>query len=291
MQVLVSLACAVAIVLVTAQGVSAEPILKIAVSIPPQKYMVERIGGSLVEVVSLVPPGMDPHTYEPKPSDLSRIGSSSLFFAIGLLEFEKIWLPRISRMFPQLPIINLADDVGLMGIRQKDGSDPHLWLDPLIMLQMSRTVYRELRSSILSRTDETLSNPVDVLDEQYRRWVTEVIFLDGKISAILAPFRGKAFVVYHPAWGYFARAYGIRQIAVEQEGKGPGPSTLKEVAEAVKANNLKVIFVFGSPPPAEAERLSRLWNMRIEVLNPLAYNWCENLRRAAQLIARSLGGG
>lgn len=269
----------------------AETSIRVGVTIPPQKYMVEQIGGHLVDVVSLVPSGIDPHTYEPKPGDLAKIGLSSVFFAVGTLEFEGVWLPRIKQMFPQIRMVRTAEAIGLLGTeRHNGGVDPHVWLDPFFMMSMSRVVYHELRDLITTKNEGDNSAITDELDRRYGEWLRIIAELDVDISRRLATFRGQPFLVYHPAWGYFARAYGIKQVGIEEEGKEPSPSTLKRVGDVVRSNKIDVIFVHGNPPPAAAERLSRMWNTRLEVLDPIAYDWRDNLLRTARSIADALSG-
>jgi len=270
------------------ESVQETPSLVVAVSIMPQKFFVEQIGGKRVQVVTLVPQGVDPHTYEPRPKDINDLQKAKIYFSIGYLEIEKVWLERFKKRFPQMLVISTTEGIALRrgdvhehGDRNGHhdaGVDPHVWLSPPLVMLQSRTIYRALV--------EADPDGRTFYSENFKTWMEKLVALDIELTSMFAPFRGKSFLVYHPAWNYFAEAYGFRQLVVEKEGKPPGPRDLKELKAEVEKNNIQVLFVSSDVPSVTAENTSKELGITTDTLNPLAYDWDKNIRAvAAKLIS------
>lgn len=275
----------------TGSGESAQetPSLVVAVSIMPQKFFVEQIGGKRVQVVTLVPQGVDPHTYEPRPKDISDLQKAKIYFSIGYLEIEKVWLERFKKRFPQMLVINTTEGIAL---RQGDvhnhsdkyshheaGIDPHVWLSPPLVMLQSRAIYRAL-------VDADPDGKA-FYSENFKAWIGKLVALDIELTSMFAPFRGKSFLVYHPAWSYFAEAYGLRQLVVEKEGKVPGPRDLRDLKTEAEKYNIKVLFVSSDVPSVSAENISKELGITTDTLNPLAYDWDKNIRTVATKLISS----
>uniref|UniRef100_UPI00405647D3 metal ABC transporter solute-binding protein, Zn/Mn family n=1 Tax=Candidatus Electronema sp. TaxID=2698783 RepID=UPI00405647D3 len=112
--------------------------------------------------------------------------------------------------------------------------------------------------------------------------------LDAELKAVLAPFKGQTFLVYHPAFGYFAQAYGLRQEAVETGGKSPSPRQLRALISEAKKEQAKVIFVQPQYDRKNAETVAKAIGGRVAVLDPMAANVPENLRFMAKEISAAL---
>ena len=287
------------LVLIPATALANRP--EVTVSILPQKYFVEKIAGEFVSVNVMVAPGASPATYEPRPSQMARLGKSSLYFAIGV-PFEKNWLDRFSQARPELPIIRTdkhatkrmmkahhhGDEHGDAHEAEKHDAhkeeaelhpDPHIWLSPdLVATQV--IIIRDALSVILPTRASRIRKNADAFLKEIRE-------LDADIRTLI-PNTGKerAFFVFHPSWGYFADAYGLEQIAIESEGKEPGPRQLAKLIRLAKEENATAIFI----QPQFADRAARVIASRIgaEVvkIDPLAENWALNLRHAAKALAR-----
>jgi zinc transport system substrate-binding protein len=275
----------------TGSGESAQetPSLVVAVSIMPQKFFVEQIGGKRVQVVTLVPQGVDPHTYEPRPKDISDLQKAKIYFSIGYLEVEKVWLERFKKRFPQMLVINTTEGIAL---RQGDvhnhsdrhshheaGIDPHVWLSPPLVMLQSRAIYRAL-------VDADPDGKA-FYSENFKAWIGKLVALDIELTSMFTPFRGKFFLVYHPAWSYFAEAYGLRQLVVEKEGKAPGPRDLRDLKTEAEKYNIKVLFVSSDVPSVSAENISKELGITTDTLNPLAYDWDKNIRTVATKLISS----
>jgi zinc transport system substrate-binding protein len=258
------------------------------VSIAPQAYFVQQIGKDLVDVHVLVEPGADPHTYEPKPQQMVALSKAVLYFAIGI-EFETAKLAKITAVNPRMQVVHT--DQGIMKLamdahgrhhandkREEDqhqGSlDPHIWLSPPLVILQARSILTALQAV----------DPAHRLayETNYRAFILDIIDLDAQLRAIFDGLKGSPFMVFHPSWGTFAHAYGLSQVPIEIEGKSPKPAQLKELIEQARSNRVKIIFVQPQFSSKSAEQISRAIGGRVAVVDPLAQDWANNLRQAAE---------
>jgi len=271
------------------------------VSIAPQKYFVQQIGKDLVDVQVMVQPGVDPHTYEPKPKQMVAITRAQLYFAIGV-EFERARLKKISATNPQMEVI--FTDQGIqkipMSVPHRDeeeknlekgkpgteteygsgaeqqahgGYDPHIWLSPPLVLKQAQTILAALQAVDPAHRS--------VYEANYQAFSSEIAKLDAELRNTFAGRQGLQFIVFHPAWGYFAHTYGLEQIPVEIEGKNPKPAQLRELIEKAKEKNIKAIFVQPQFSAKSAELIAREIDGQVVFADPLAEDWANNLRAVA----------
>ena len=254
-----------------------EPI-PIFVSITPQKYFVERIGGNDVKVEVMVKPGESPATFNPNPKKMSRLANSKLYFSIGV-PFERIWISRLKAIQPDLKFISLNQNLGLKiksGYSQNK-KDPHIWLSPLLVKNMVTEIEVALskekpeREKIFKINHTALAQELDMLDQEIRD--------------ILANGKTRSFMVFHPAWSYFAEAYGLEQISIEHNGKEPGPRSLQEIVNRGKKSNIKTIFVQKQFGLSVAKNIAKMIGATIQEMDPLAENYFENMRKTAKAIS------
>jgi zinc transport system substrate-binding protein len=284
-------------------ALAGEPI-PVFVSIPPQKYFVEKIGGSFVQVSVMVPPGANPHIYEPRPSQMTALSKSKIYFAIGVT-FETVWLPKFAKLNPQMQIVRTDRGIDKMAMvahhheeeevtGDKDSAknapieespgilDPHVWAAPPEVRIIARNIQEALaeidpsNSGIYQSNLETFLKEIDKLDKD----LTEVF--KGK--------KGLKFMVYHPAWGYFARAYGLEQVPVEIEGKEPKPGQLKDLITQSKKEGIKVIFVQPQFSTKSAETIAKAIGGQVIAADNLREDWERNLRVQAQKFKLALAG-
>jgi zinc transport system substrate-binding protein len=272
-------------VLLTVSAGFARP-LSVFVSILPQKYVVEKIGGNLVDVSVMVGPGAGPATYEPKPQQMVRLAGAKIYFAVGV-PFEHVWLRKILEVNPKLYLVHTDSGVERIPMKtaRKKGDrrsqvsvtkDPHIWLSPPLVMLQARNVLRGLLEV----------DPANraVFEDNYRQLIREIVDLDIELGAGFAEMeKGKEFMVFHPAWGYFAKAYGLKQIAVEIEGKEPKPAELQQLIKYAKERQIEVLFVQPQFSRKSAQTIARAIGGRTAVADPLAPDWAENLRRVAGL--------
>jgi len=255
------------------QGFSQD--LKVLVSIPPQKEWVESIGGSWVKVEVLIPQGMDPHTYEITPRKLQEVKRAGVYFYLGSgLEFEVLWLNKIKKLNPQLEMVNCSKEIELLK------GDPHVWLS-LKNAEKSLLVIKEtLKKHLLSFSGK--------IEENYEIYQKKLKDLDQSITEWTKPYRVKAFMCYHPSLGYFARDYGLKQIAVEEGHKEPSPKTLMRKIEEAKKENVKVIFLSPFENRKKAERIAKEIKAEIRIIDPLNEAYLLNMEKIAKEVIRAL---
>lgn len=251
------------------------------VSILPQKYFVEKIAGSHVDVAVMVEPGASPHSYEPKPFQMTRLSSAQAYFSIGI-EFEKTWLPRFAALSPHMYIVHT--DTLIPKITgghvceehsEHNGEDPHIWLSPELAKQQAQTICRGLIHIDTAHAAVYTANCAQFLKE--------IAALQTTMRSLLKP--GTAFMVFHPSWAYFAQEFGLRQIAVEVDGKEPSPRELSDIFKQVQQNHLTTIFVQPQFSQQTAQVIAQQINGRVVLADDLAYNWADNLVSVAKAIA------
>ena len=290
--------CSVLIATWAASG-SACGKVAVFVSLGPQKYFVQQIGKNLVNIQVMIPPGADFHIYEPKPKQMVAITRAQLYFAIGI-EFEKARLKKLARGNPQLKVVRT--DQGIQKIpmaiyrhpgknetqhaeaeidQDKDypassGFDPHIWLSPPLVRKQARTILMALQEIDPAHHSTYEAN--------YQTFIVEIAELDSELKNLFSGKHGFQFMVFHPAWGYFAHTYGLRQLPVEIEGKDPKPRQLRALIEHAREHDIKVIFVQPQFSTRNAELIAREIDGQVVVADPLAEDWADNLRKVARQI-------
>ena len=262
--------------------------LNIWVSIAPQAYLVERIAGSGAEIGVLVPPGSSPETYEPSPRQMARLADADVYFRIGL-SFEESLLPSLRSTAREARIVDARDGVPLRQIEaHRHGSgedpdhvpDPHIWLAPELMKIQAETVCEALCELAPASCDE-FKGRLEVLFEDLEE-------LDGRIATLLSPFRGKKLFVFHPAFGYFADAYGLEQVAIESEGKEPSARILAELIDEARGRQAKAVFVQREFPQKSTRAVAEEIGATVVPLTVLPRDYLVEMERLAGDIERAL---
>ena len=272
--------------------------IQVFVSILPQKYFVEKIGGDSVDITVLVAPHQNPENFEPLPSQMAALSKADVYFAIGA-PFEATWLKKFTASYPRLRLVHTDDGIAKKTMHRQmedvpemdgpsphdhhhDGLDPHVWLAPPLVMIQARHIRDALVSIDSARAPEYEAN--------FKSFMAELNMLDRKIKNIFATAKGeKKFLVFHPSWGYFADAYGLTQLAIEIEGKEPKAQEVTQVIEFAARHNIRTVFVQPQFSTRHAEIIAREIGGRIEAIDPLAANWDENLLKTAKAINASFG--
>ncbi len=266
--------------------------LAVFVSIPPQKYFVQQIGKQRVHVQIMVKPGASPAAYEPRPRQMAAISKTQIYFAIGVA-FEKTWLGKIAAANPKLRVVHTDDGIQKISMAahhhnaehqpEKDHlgePDPHIWLAPTLVMTQARMIL-----NALVEIDPTHRA---VYEANARAFLAELAALDADLRNMFVDMQGRQFMVFHPAWGYFAHSYGLQQVPVEIEGKDPKPAQLKTLIEHARENDIKVIFVQPQFSAKSAQLVAREIGGRVTVADPLASEWSQNLREVARKLKAAL---
>ena len=266
--------------------------LAVFVSISPQKYFVQQIGKERVNVQVMVRPGASPATYEPRPRQMAAISKTQVYFTIGVA-FEKAWLRKIIAANPKLRVVHTDHGIQKISMashrhdaehqpgKEHPGEpDPHIWLAPPLVITQART--------ILNALVEIDPAHRAFYEANTRAFLTELAALDADLRNMFADRQGRQFMVFHPAWGYFARSYGLQQVPVEIEGKDPKPAQLKVLIEHARENQIKAIFVQPQFSSKSAQLVAKEIGGRVTVADPLASDWSSNLREVARKLKTAL---
>jgi zinc transport system substrate-binding protein len=273
-------------ILMPAQPVTARDLPLVFVSIPPLKFVVERLAADAVAIEVLLPPGASPHTYEPTPRQMADLDRARIYLAIGV-PFEKAILGKISAVIEDLQVVDCRVGVTLlpvMGDADHHGPgalDPHIWLDPMRMATVAATVAGALTEILPSKKTEIERN-LGALERA-------LAATDARVAAILDGLSGRSMVVFHPAYGYFARRYGLHQVAVEAEGKAPSARQLASTVDTLRTESVTAIFIQPQFSRIAADRVAAALGCQVVELDPLAGDYLANLEEMARRIAAALG--
>jgi len=249
--------------------------LPVAASIFPVADMVKQVGGDYVEVISVIPPGASPHTYEPKPSVLKKISSVKLFFMIGAgLEY---WNEKfVKSTGGRLTNVVLSDGVDLIHEKEhhhgeKAGkthsedtfANPHIWLD----VEIAKSMVKKIVTSLVSVDN----GHALYYEERGNRYITELDSLDRTIYEETGKFKIKKYVSFHPAWEYFARRYGLESAGVIESipGKSPTPLEIKRIVENIKIHRVRAVFAEPQFNPKVAEVIAKEAGIKVLMLDPM----------------------
>lgn len=255
----------------------------VAVTILPQQEFVERVGGDRVDITVMVPPGASPHTYEVTPAQMVRLSNAKAYFKVGSpIEFELTWLDKLIAQNKDMLVVDCSKGIDLIESDDPDepGTDPHIWTSPRNVKTMVRNV-----CAGLSQVD-----PQNRLYYEQNRdsYLQQLGDLDASMEASLAAAGNRTFIVYHPAWGYLARDYSLRQLGIEQEGKEPKAAYMSRLISEARAQNIKVIFVSPEFDSRSAEAIAREIGGRVVIISPLAGGYLENMREVSSAFREAL---
>lgn len=250
--------------------------LIVAVSVPPQAYFVERLGAERVSVTAMIPPGASPATYEPSAAQVRALGQASIYVKVGhpVFPFEQTWLAKMLSRH-KLAVVDCSRGIAVLD------DDPHLWLSP--------QVAKNLADQLLQQLIAVDAQGADLYRQNHQRLVREIEQLDSELKTQLQVVKGGRFIVFHPAWGYFARDYGLQQVALEHHHKEPGAGDLKELVEHAKREKIRLVVVQSGFDKRAASRLASEIGATVVELDPLAKDWPTNLRLVARVLSQQLG--
>lgn len=242
--------------------------IKVSVSVPPQAYFVERIGGEKVEVQVMLPGHSDHESYEPTPKQIIRLSQTQVYVRVGVpgFSFERQQIdPVLARK--KINLINMSDGVKLLE------DDPHIWAAPSAVRKAAFNICKGLEnfdpanSSYYKRNMESFLRDIDNLDKEIKE------FLKGK--------EGGTFLIYHPALAYFAADYGLRQVSIETEGKSPSASHIRSVIDLARSKGIRKVLVQKGFDKKNARTIAAEIGGTLEEIDPLERNWLSGTRNTA----------
>ena len=277
----------------------------VAVTIVPQIEMVEAIAGERVEVVEMIPKGFSPSNYAPSPAEMRAFNQASLYFSMGVPADMQNILPRAEEM-TGLRVVKLFEEIEVEhphryfsgeddhqveeveenstdadhGHSHQEGRDPHIWLSPARVESMVEIMRDQLIELLPEYKEEFMSNTESYLGK--------LAAADQENEELLSPHQGEVILVYHPSFGYFTEHYGLEMMAIEEEGKEPGPRHLQEVIEDAAQKGMKNVFYQAEIDSRKTRAVAEELGGEIVQLNPLSENYIQNLKEMAEKMAAEL---
>lgn len=273
-------------------AVLAKPAITVGVSLLPQKYFVEQVGGDDVAVIVLAGAGFNHVTYEPKPKQLAQLKQASIYF-LAEVSFEKKWVSVFEKNNPEMMLVPLTKNIKLRKFQSAEvekhyhegddhhgNIDPHFWLNPALVQTAAKTILDTLVEKDPERQGNYTAN--------YLRFIGELGELDKRIREKMSTTKHKSFAVFHPSWGYFAEAYGLQQIAIEVQNRQSGAKTLNETINKIKDMKIPVIFVQKQFSTMDAQMIATETGARLIQVDPLAEDYIANMDKVSKLFSEAL---
>ncbi len=278
-----------ATLLFACQSHRAEQNAEIVVSIAPLKYIVEQITADDFEVDVLVPAGTSPETFDPSPRQMQNLQDASLLFTTGLIEFEQNIVERLEN---KSNIISLSRGIELIegslsheqhaaehhaedGHSHHHGTDPHIWTSPRELKTMARNAYEAIIAQYPDSVKYTAA---------YNDFAAQLENLDRMCADMCQASATRTFVVYHPALTYFARAYALEQIAVEEDGKEPSARHIATLIDKAHETGVTCLLYQKEFPRSVVDVIARDMGVQAQEIDPLKENVVENIAEITRLI-------
>ena len=245
--------------------------VNVAVSIPPQEYILEQIAPNLVDTTVIVTPGNSPHTYEPKPSQMVKLSKAKLYFAIGV-EFENAWLPKFKAQNKNLKIIHTDKNITKYPItvgHEAGEMDPHIWLSPSNL----KIIAKNMTTALIAEDKENAK----IYTKNLNTFLEKIDNLKKEIEKKLSTLSSRKFLTFHPSWGYFAKEFNLEQIAIEISGKEPSPKELIKIIKLAKKEQVKAIFAQPEFSQKSAKLIANELHIKVVKISPLSKDIAKNL--------------
>ncbi|WP_286727167.1 metal ABC transporter solute-binding protein, Zn/Mn family [Alistipes sp. UBA1686] len=253
------------------------------VSILPLRSLVQGIVGDDFDIEVLVPPGASPETFEPTPRQFVGLNKARMVFNVGLIDFETTLLAKVE---DQAKVVNLSRGIELIagtcshgshGHTHTHGIDPHVWTSPRALQKMAENAYEAIRKAY----------PDSVKYEtNYRLLQQELKALDERTATRIAASDVEYFIIYHPALTYYARDYGLRQIAIEADGKEPSAKQLTQLIRQAREDGVRRILYQSQFPASAVEVIARDIDAEYAEVDPLREDVIANIEEITGIITR-----
>jgi zinc transport system substrate-binding protein len=282
--------------------------ITVAVSIVPQEAFVNAVAGDLVEVVTMIPPGSSPESYQPVPQQMVGLSEASLYFTIGVPTEKANIIPKLKDMNPDMKVVFSEDIVSKFydyrlleehhheedldednheveeeheGSHDHDEEiDPHIWLSPRRVIVMVETI----RDELILLDGENKNIYVD----NAQNYINALRQLDKEIMDTFDDLNQRAFIIYHPAYGYFADDYGLAMVTIEEKGKPATVSRLQYVIDFAREKGIKVIFYQDEFDNTQAKTIAKEIEGTAISVSPLSYDYIGSMRDIIEKLSEVL---
>lgn len=249
----------------------------ITVTIEPLRYFAEQLVGDRAEVTTLVPKGSSPETYEPTAQQMVALGNSMMFIKVGDLGFERTWEAKLGDLADGIEIVDTSEGIATVESTSRGVTDQHTWMSCANALVIVKNIYNSLRKA----DPENAS----FYEGRYNALVAKIEKLNAELTESLNTVEGSSFIIYHPALTYFAKEYGLHQLAVEEDGREPSAASLAKVIDEAKAEGVRLMLVQQEFDRRNAEIVAKALNIGMTTINPLSYEWEKEMRDIGRIIA------
>lgn len=243
---------------------------RVVVSVLPLAGVVDAVSCGEAQVHVLVPPGANPATWVPTLRDREAVQAADFVVRVGhpVLTFERRWLGDLVADRDDIGQVEAASGLPLLD------EDPHVWTSPVVLERMASNLGAALAPG----------GGADCLEA----YLAAVAKTRAEIVNRMASLAGKRFYVFHPAWGYFARDFGLSQVAIERHGKEPGPAHLARLIDQARADRARVILVQPQFSDAAATVVADAIGAEVMEADPLARDMLSSLHSLAEILAHAL---
>lgn len=246
----------------------------VTVSIAPLHYVAKQLAGDRINVSTLTPDGSGPETYQPTPAQIAELSESDAYVRVGTLGFEETRLRKVTQNMPHLFAVNASR--GIKSLHGEGSEDPHTWTSPRSM----RIIARNMAAAFCSIDTAAATRYTAAL----RAFEQHLDSLDAEVTRLTAELPCRTFLINHPALGYLARDYGLTQLAIEHDGKEASAERIAMLSRRCKEEGVRCVFVLRGHHPGAAESIAREIGARVVVINPLGYEWEEELLRTVKAL-------
>ena len=254
-----------------------EPSPDVLVTTAPYATFVERIAGDLIKVDILVPPGTNPHIYEPTPKQVQKILGVHIWFRLGESIETRVFNVMKERN-PELIAVDLTKNFELQE-EEGEGFDRHLWMSPKLAMEQAKIIAQTLQ--------EAYPQHKEIFNQGLSSLLADLDQLDQELTKKLMPIKGQAMLVSHPAFGYFCEEFGMQQLSVEFEGKDPLPQDIEKMMEAVKQSTVRAVFILPEYNNKGALLIAEELHLPVYEIDPYAKNYFGTMRKLGSLLAKS----
>jgi zinc transport system substrate-binding protein len=255
--------------------------ISVTASILPLGDFCQKIGGKYVGVSVLVPPGASPHTFEPSPTAVTKATQAKVFVYVGagldpwaerLLKAQRTPGQVVVEAVAGIPLLKDVDEHEHGEAAQEpkeaehhhhEAGNPHVWLDPVLAEDICRRI-----AQALIQVDPAHKNMYEV---NLALYLGKLQTLDNNIKTVVATFRRRDYVTFHPAYAYFSRRYGLREVGVIEAapGREPSPGHLQRIIAAIKKTGVKAVFAEPQLSSRVAEVIAQEAGVKVLILDPL----------------------
>ena len=255
----------------------------LTVTIEPLRFFTETIAGDKYRVISMVPQGSSPETYDPTPQQLVALNQSDAYLRIGHIGFEQAWMERIKANNPHIKVFDTSEGIDFIRGEghwhgnhfHQGGIEPHVWNSATNAILIAKNICKSL-----CQLDSINQNFYQERTDSLKQIIVQT---DKKIRQLLQS-ADSTFLIYHPALSYFARDYGLKQISIEDNGKHPSPASLKTLIDTCRKEGVRVIFVQQEFDQHNAQLIASELGIEIVPINPLSYHWEKEMIRIAETL-------